>query len=85
MKVTICMGSACFLKGSKKIADALTEYIERYNLKEKIDLCGAFCMGRCRDGVNVEVDGEIFSVSPETVDVFFKERVLSKLGINNIL
>ena len=82
MKVTICMGSACFLKGSKKIADALLEYIEKYNLKEKVDLRGAFCMGRCRDGVNVEVDGEIFSVSPETTDKFFKERILAKLGIN---
>ena len=82
MKVTICMGSACFLKGSKKIADTLIEYIEKYNLKEKVDLCGAFCMGRCRDGVNVEVDGEIFSVSPETTDKFFKDQILTKLEIN---
>lgn len=75
------MGSACFIKGSKKIADALIEYIEKYDLKEKVDLCGAFCMGRCRDGVNVEVDGEVFSVSPETVDLFFKERILGGLGL----
>ena len=78
MKVTICMGSACFIKGSKSIADALIEYIEKYNLKEEVDLCGAFCMGRCRDGVNVDVDGEVFSVSPETADKFFREHILSK-------
>ena len=55
MKVTICMGSACFIKGSKKIADAFISLVDEYGLKDKVDLCGAFCMGRCKDGVNVDV------------------------------
>ncbi len=74
--VTICMGSACFIKGSKRIADELTYLIEKNGLTDKVDLRGAFCMGKCAYGVSVSVNGEIFSVSPETVRDFFKERVL---------
>lgn len=73
------MGSACFVKGSKGVADAFTAMIDEYGLRDKVDLRGAFCMGRCRDGVNVEVDGENFSVTPDGARIFFKEKILSRL------
>ena len=82
MKITICMGSACFLKGSKEIIDALMGYVTYYGLKEEAVLCGAFCMGRCGQGVSVDVDGEVFSVQPENVEEFFNKHVLEKLGKN---
>ena len=74
--VTICMGSACFVKGSKKVADTLMHLIDKHDVKSKVDLRGAFCMGRCKDGVNVEVNGEVFSVSPDTAASFFFEKIL---------
>lgn len=79
MKITICMGSACFLKGSKEIIDALNKAVTEHNLSEKVTLCGAFCMGRCGQGVNIDVDGEPFSVTPDTVGEFFEKHVLGKL------
>lgn len=48
-------------------------------LKEEIELCGTFCTGNCRRGVNVSVDGELFSVSPETTADFFNKDVLPRL------
>lgn len=80
MKVTICMGSACFLKGSKEIIDALEKAVAEHNLKERVTLCGAFCMGRCGQGVNIDVDGEPFSVTPDTVNDFFNEHILAKIS-----
>ena len=74
------MGSACFLKGSREIIDALMSYVAHYGLKEEVVLCGAFCMGRCGQGVSVDVDGEVFSVQPENVEEFFVKNVLEKLG-----
>ena len=49
------------------------------DLKDRVELSGKFCMGNCRNGVSVTVDDELFSVSPETVDDFFKQNVLAKL------
>ena len=37
-------------------------------------------MGKCQEGVCVTVDGEFHSLSPETVDEFFNDNVLAKVG-----
>ena len=45
MKVTVCIGSYCHLKGSRTVAERLRERIAAENLEDKIDLAGTFCMG----------------------------------------
>lgn len=79
MKITICIGSACHLKGSKKVVNRLQDLISQNNMSETIELNGAFCMKKCgEDGVRVMVDEKIFSVLPENVDEFFENEILSK-------
>lgn len=80
MKITVCIGSSCHLKGSRAVVEGLQALIARNNLKDKIELAGTFCLGRCQTGVNVLVDEERFSVSPETVEEFFENTVLPRLG-----
>lgn len=80
MKITVCIGSSCHLKGSRAVVEGLQALIARNNLKDKIELAGTFCLGRCQTGVNVLVDDERFSVSPETVEEFFEKTVLPRLG-----
>lgn len=79
MKITVCIGSSCHIKGSRQVVEQLQELIAEKNLKEKIELGGTFCMGKCQSGVCVEADGEFFSVSPDTVKDFFENEVLPKL------
>ena len=79
MKVTVCIGSSCHLKGSRQVVERLQALIDDKNLKDKVDLGGTFCLGRCQEGVCVTVDGNFFSVSPESVDNFFEKEVLSKV------
>lgn len=79
MKVTICIGSSCHIKGSRQVVERLQSLIAANDLKDRVDLAGTFCMGRCQTGVSVMVDGEYFSVSPETVDSFFTDDVLARL------
>ncbi len=79
MKLTVCIGSSCYLKGSHTVVEQLQKIIAENDIKEKIDLCGSFCMGQCRNGVNVKVNDEIFSVSPETVNDFFEKEVKPRL------
>ena len=79
MKVTVCIGSSCHLKGSCQIVERLQALVAEKDLKEKVELSGKFCMGNCQNGVCVTVDDELFSVSPETVDEFFQTNILAKV------
>ena len=79
MKVVVCIGSACHLKGSRQVVEQLQYLIRENGLEEKVDLSGTFCMGRCQEGVCVTVDEKLHSVSPETVDEFFNKEILAKV------
>ena len=79
VNVTICIGSSCHLKGSRKGVEKLQQIISEKGLKDKVELSGTFCMGRCETGVSVTVDGEYFSVSPESVDEFFENVVAARI------
>ncbi len=71
MKVTVCIGSSCHVKGSRLVVEYLQNGINEHNLEDKVTLCGTFCLGRCQEGVCVTVDGDFHSVSPDTVGEFF--------------
>ena len=79
MKVIICIGSSCHLKGSRQIVERLQALVQEKGLEDKVELGGTFCMGNCVNGVNVTVDGVKHSVSPETVDEFFEKEVRAKV------
>ena len=79
MKITVCIGSSCHIKGSRQVVERLQYFIQENNLDNKIELGGTFCMGKCQQGVCVTVDDKFYSVTPETVDEFFKNEVLAKI------
>ncbi len=79
MKVTVCIGSSCHLKGSRQVVEALQQKVAENGLKEKVELGGTFCMGKCQQGVCVTVDGQFHSVSPDTVEDFFRAEILEKV------
>ena len=79
MKITVCIGSSCHLKGSRQIVEELQYLVAKNNLKEKVELGGTFCMGKCQLGVCVTVDGEFYSVTPETVKDFFDKEIKAKV------
>ena len=79
MKVTICIGSSCHIKGSRSVVEQLQELVSANNLGDKVELSGTFCLGKCQQGVCVTVDEQFFSVSPETVKQFFETEVLAKI------
>ena len=79
MRITVCLGDSCHLKGTRRVAETLQRLIAENGLKDEIDLTGTFCMGRCRTGVSVTLDGEYFSLSPETTEDFFRQQVLPRV------
>ena len=79
MKVTVCIGSSCHIKGSRQVGGQLQKLIADNNLGDKVELGGTFCMGNCQKGVCVSVDDAFFSVTPETVEAFFQTNVKEKV------
>ena len=79
MKVTVCIGSSCHIKGSRQVVEKLQCLIAENNLSDKIELSGTFCLGKCQQGVCVNVDEEFHSVSPENVKEFFQNEIAAKV------
>ena len=79
MKITVCIGSSCHIKGSRQVVEQLQYLIHEHDLSDKVELAGTFCMGKCQQGVCVTVDGAFFSVTPDTVKPFFLENVVAKV------
>lgn len=79
MKITVCIGSSCHLKGSRYVVEQLQDLIAANTLGDKVELAGTFCMGKCQQGVCVTVDDEFYSVTPETVGSFFDTAVKAKV------
>jgi len=79
MRITVCIGSSCHVKGSRQVVRALQQLIAEHKLEDKVSLGGTFCLSNCQKGVCVTVDDAIFSVTPETVNEFFQTNVLEKV------
>ena len=79
MKITICIGSSCHLKGSRQIVEELQKLIKEQNVADKVELAGQFCMGNCQNGVCVTMEGETYSLTPATARDFFEKDVLPRL------
>ena len=79
LKITVCIGSSCHVKGSRQVVESLQQLIAAHDLGEKVELGGTFCMGKCQSGVCVTVDDSFHSVTPENVGEFFAAEVLAKV------
>ena len=79
LKITVCIGSSCHIKGSRQVVEALQSLIAEHNLGDKVELGGTFCMGKCQKGVCVTIGNSFYSVAPETTEEFFEKEVLTKI------
>ena len=79
MKVTVCIGSSCHIKGSRQVVEQLQHLIATENLGDKVELGGTFCMGKCQQGVCVTVHDNFFSVTPDDVKDFFDKEIKAKV------
>ena len=80
MKVTVCIGSSCHIKGSRQVVEQLQYLIHENHLEDKVELSGTFCMGKCQQGVCVTVDDAFFSVTPATVKAFFEDQIRARVA-----
>jgi NADH-quinone oxidoreductase subunit G len=55
LKVSVCVGTSCFVRGSQKILEALVKHVQENSLENLVDVQATFCFERCGDGPNVRV------------------------------
>ncbi len=81
MRIQICVGSSCHLKGSSEIIELFQTAVAENKLEDEIVLAGSFCIGKCnRVGVTVQVDEEIHTgITKENFKEFFTQHVLGNL------
>jgi NADH:ubiquinone oxidoreductase subunit E len=78
--VNICVGSSCHLKGAYGVIQTLRRFIEEEALQNTVEMKAQFCMQRCQEGVSVSIEGEPYSVSPDTAGDFFRNVIATKLA-----
>lgn len=79
MKITVCIGSSCHIKGSRQVVEQLQKLIAENNISDKVEINGTFCMGKCQQGVCVTADDNFYSVTPESAEEFFRTEILAKV------
>lgn len=81
MKISICVGSSCHLRGSNKIVELMQEAIVCSGISDRVELGAAFCLGKCTDGVSVRIDDEVVSgFSPQNFSEMFDRYIMKRLS-----
>ena len=81
IKISVCIGSACHLKGSFNVINGIQQAIEKNGLSDKVLINGIFCTGNCGSkGVAVLVENEYYGVDTTIVNEFFDDVVMKKLN-----
>ena len=81
MKISVCVGSSCHLKGSYAVIAKFKEIIAAYKLEDKVELSASFCLGRCATGVTVKADEEFLdNVSEENAERVFVEHIRPRVA-----
>jgi NADH:ubiquinone oxidoreductase subunit E len=75
MKIMICIGSSCHIRGSYNVVNKLKTLINDDVTVENVDLCGSFCMGECGKGVCIKIDDKKYIVDEDNVLDFYNEHI----------
>lgn len=75
--VTVCVGSSCHIKGARDIIMRFNELLKEYKLEDKVELKGSFCMERCGEGINWQInDQPVTSSDVESAVETFQKRIV---------
>ncbi len=60
VKVRVCVGTSCYLKGSQKLMHELLDRLEAENITD-VDVKATFCFEKCDSGPNVRINDKVIS------------------------
>ena len=76
IKVTVCVGSSCHVRGSRAMLKRFAEIINAEDLGDEVALVGSFCMERCGEGMNWKFnDEDVTSANAEEAEQTLRARL----------
>lgn len=73
----LCMGSACHQLGVYEVLPQIQSLMNQYNLKDKIELKGSFCLETCSCGIVMKFrDKHFIKISPQNLEDKFIHEIL---------
>jgi len=80
VKVTVCVGSSCHVRGSRAVLKRFAKIIETENLKDDVVLIGCFCMERCGECMNWKFnDEDVSSGSVEEAEETLRAKLAAAM------
>ena len=55
LKVNVCVGTSCFLRGSQGVLQGLMKHVEDNVLQDQVEIGGTFCHEQCQQGPTVTI------------------------------
>ncbi|NCB33869.1 MAG: (2Fe-2S) ferredoxin domain-containing protein [Erysipelotrichia bacterium] len=80
--VEVCIGSACYVRGSNHVVDDLKAMIKEENWEERVALKGSFCMKACQNhiGLGIKVNGrQLEGITLQNAKEMIREEVKKDL------
>jgi NADH-quinone oxidoreductase subunit G len=58
LKINVCVGTNCFVKGSQGVLHELLHEVEEKKLQEQVQISASFCFENCEHGPTVHIAGQ---------------------------
>lgn len=72
IKISICMGSSCYLRGNRELAAAIEDFILENHYENYFEMMGNLCEDECKEGPNVRINNILYSKAN-------KEKIIQKI------
>ncbi|NLN46895.1 MAG: ferredoxin, partial [Clostridiaceae bacterium] len=80
LKVGICFGTSCFLRGAQDLYRDIVDWIGEQGLEGTIELSASFCSEECKKGPVVHVGGEQLLKCTRDMAIEAIQRCLARVG-----
>ncbi len=70
------MGSSCFSRGNGENLRVLNQFLEKHRPGHLVRPIGHLCEGKCSEGPNIMIDGQMFHrVTPDLLRTLLEDRL----------
>lgn len=83
VNVEICIGSACYVKGSSQVVTVLNDLIAEQGWQGKVEVKGSFCMKACQRqiGLGIRINGkQLENVTAANAREILKKEISAQLS-----
>ena len=83
VSIEICIGSACYVKGSSQVVKELNDLVVENGWQDKVEVKGSFCMKSCQNkwGLGIRVNGkQLKGVTMQNAREMLKTEITSALA-----